>query len=83
MSTVGPHRHQSLIPKKIMSNRQKSSNTDKYVHPSDRQISSITKQVISHITDLTNPTKEKKSNLQMMTKMSTHWPDKYFKLLNK
>jgi len=48
-------------PKKIMSNRQKSSNTDKYVHPSDRQISSITKQVISHITDLTNPTKEKKA----------------------
>jgi hypothetical protein len=41
-----------------MSNRQKSSNTDKDVHPSDRQISSITEQVISHI-DLTNPTKEK------------------------
>ena len=65
-----------------MSNTQKSLNTDKDVHPSDRQISSITKQVISHITDLTNPTKEK-SNLQMMTKMSTHQPDKYFKLLNK
>jgi hypothetical protein len=45
-----------------MSNTQKSSNTDKDVHPSDRQISSITKQVISHITDLTNPAKEKKQS---------------------
>jgi hypothetical protein len=40
------------------SNSLKSSNASKDVHPSDIQISSITEQVISHITELTNLTKE-------------------------
>jgi len=40
---------QIQLKKKNQSNIQKSSNTDKDVHPLDRQISSITKQVISHI----------------------------------
>jgi len=39
--------------------KKQSSNADKDVHPSARQISSNTEQVISHIADLTNPTKEK------------------------
>jgi hypothetical protein len=72
---------------KNQSSRQKSSNTDKDIHPSDRKTSSINKQGISHITDLRNQTKEKISltdkNLQIPTKMSTHLKDKYLQLPNK
>ena len=57
-----------------MSNTQKSLNTDKDVHPSDRQISSITKQVISHITDLTNQTKEKNSQTEKSLQIQQRYP---------